>query len=161
MSGRSRADRRGRRNKMAASLTITSMMDMFTLILLFLLVFFDPENQADSQLELPTAHAEAKAESGPRVRVARDRVSVDGREVGRLVGGELDQALPRQGSAVVPLVEALQAARAAAPPRPDGSAPALMVECDKQVAWSVLAPVLASAADAGFPKYRLLVLSED
>ena len=146
---------------MAASLTITSMMDMFTLILLFLLVFFDPESQGDSELELPSAAVQTAPEAGPRVRVARDAVSVGGKEVAQLVGGQVDASLPREGAAVLPLADALRALREARASNEDGSPPVLLVECDKRVPWGVLSSVLASASRAGFPKYRFFVVSEE
>lgn len=146
--------RRGKRRVEATtSLSITSMMDMFTIILVFLLVFFDPEAQPDPEFQLPTSIATQEVAEGSTLRVKRDAVEVNGQAVIPLVDGDLGSAT-RDGRRVVAVLGALEAARGQA----DGDAPPLLVECDQSVPWSTLGDLLATAASAGFPRYRLVVL---
>ncbi len=152
---------RGRRKRNAVDhgLIITSMVDMFTLVLLFLLVFYDPDYQGDTKLELPTAATQRPAEAGPTVRVSPEGIEVGGAVVANLRDGAIDGSIPREGKAVVPVVAALSRARQALTLPADGEPPVLIVECDKRVSWTVLGAVLESGAQAGFPRYRFLVLS--
>lgn len=152
---------RRKRNSVDHGLIITSMVDMFTLVLLFLLVFYDPDYQGDTKLELPTAASQRPAESGATVRVSPEGIEVGGAVVAGLRDGVLEASVPRDGRAVVPVVAALTRVREALAPRADGEPPVLIVECDKRVSWTVLGAVLESGARAGFPRYRFLVLSGD
>ena len=152
---------RRKRNSVDHGLIITSMVDMFTLVLLFLLVFYDPDYQADTTIELPNAASQRPAESGTTVRVFPGGIEVGGALVVGLRAGALDVAVPRDGTAVVPVVAALSRAREALAATADGEPPVLIVECDKRVSWTVLGAVLESGARAGFPRYRFLVLSDE
>lgn len=138
-------------------LIITSMVDMFTLVLLFLLVFYDPAYQGGSEVDLPTGSSVIAAQSGVTVRVDPHGIAVAGNVVASLPGGVLDRSLARDGQAIVALVAALSSELTSAKNAEGEGDPVLIVECDKTVPWSVLGPVLASGARAGFPRYRFLV----
>ena len=148
-----------RRNSVDHGLIITSMVDMFTLVLLFLLVFYDPAYQGGSEVDLPVGASVITAQSGVTVRVAPDGISVAGNVVASLPGGGLDGSLVRDGQAIVALVEALSVELASTKVADSEGDPVLIVECDKAVPWSVLGPVLESGSRAGFPRYRFLVQS--
>ncbi len=135
------------------------MVDMFTLVLLFLLVFYDPAYQGGSEVDLPVGASVITAQSGVTVRVAPDGISVAGNVVASLPGGGLDGSLVRDGQAIVALVEALSVELASTKVADSEGDPVLIVECDKAVPWSVLGPVLESGSRAGFPRYRFLVQS--
>ncbi len=142
-----------RRVETAASLSITSMMDMFTIILVFLLVFFDPEAQPDPEFQLPSSVATQEVAEGTTLRVKRDAVEVNGQAVLPLVDGDLGNAT-RDGRRVLAVQGALESARAQA----SGGELPLLVECDQAVPWSTLGDLLATAAGAGFQSYRFVVL---
>lgn len=148
-----------RRSSVDHGLIITSMVDMFTLVLLFLLVFYDPAYQGGSEVDLPVGASVITAQSGVTVRVAPDGISVAGNVVASLPGGGLDGSLVRDGQAIVALVEALSVELASTKVADSEGDPVLIVECDKAVPWSVLGPVLESGSRAGFPRYRFLVQS--
>jgi biopolymer transport protein ExbD len=139
---------------MAHGLIITSMVDMFTLVLLFLLMFYDPMYDGSSPLELPTATVQKRAEAGPTVRITTTGVQVDGKPVVALVAGRLETGGQQEGRAIRPLVEALSSFPAAT------ADSAIGIECDKRVSWEVLGAVLESAAQAGFPRYRFIVAGQ-
>ena len=52
------------------------MVDMFTLVLLFLLVFYDPSYQTDGDMQLPNATIDRTVEKGPIVKVTATAVLV-------------------------------------------------------------------------------------
>lgn len=153
-----KARRRRRRNELASTLIITSMVDMFTLVLLFLLVFYDPGFQADSALELPQSQVEKAIEPGAKVRILPTGIEVEGKEVLALEAGSLRAGTPMRGKGPSAVTDALTPLVGAAP---DPKSAALLVECDRRVSWSVLGPVLESAADAGFARYRFVVASPE
>jgi biopolymer transport protein ExbD len=132
------------------------MVDMFTLVLLFLLMFYDPLYDGSSPLELPHAAAERKATAGPTVRVSRDAVEVDGTRVVELAGGAIPAGSSSTGRAIPALVTALGTLATGTP----DERPSIAIECDKRVSWEVLGAVLESAALAGFPRYRFVVNGE-
>jgi len=150
--------RRRRRNELASTLIITSMVDMFTLVLLFLLVFYDPGFQGDDALELPRSQSTRAVEPGAVVRILPSGVLVGGRQVLALDAGALRAGTPMRDKGPTAVTEALTPLAAAAA-EPEKAA--LQVECDRRVPWSALGPVLESAADAGFARYRFVVVGED
>lgn len=150
--------RRRRRNELASTLIITSMVDMFTLVLLFLLVFYDPAFQADGTLELPTSTSERPVDPGARIRILPGSVEVEGAKVLALDGGNLQAGTPMRGKGPSAVTDAL-APLAKKAAKPEDAA--LLVECDRRISWTALGAVLESAADAGFAKYRFVVAGAD
>lgn len=154
---RSARRRPRRRVEMNFLLSFTSMTDMFTNVLLFLLFFVNPATVEDVNFALPQSTASAVPSAGPRLRIAKDEIAVDSAPVMRLAQGQWRAG---EGSADDrgPLVEALGRAREKISPPQD--APTVVVECDEGIPWVVLGAVLQSAQDAGFAQYRLIVLGE-
>ncbi len=133
-------------------LLITSMLDMFTIILVFLITFLDPD--------APTAHdpvnlAASTAESTPArdgevvLTVLRDAVRVGERSVATQVAS--DAASPA-------VADALRAARPAG--LPEDARPALRVMVDRTVSWATLSPLLRAAEEAGYGDFRFVVVHE-
>lgn len=156
MSSTARRRRTPRRATLAHGLIITSMVDMFTLVLLFLLMFYDPLYDGSSPVELPSGDVQAKAQGGPTITVTTENIVVNGKPVAAIRDGRLDSAVAMQGRAITALVASLS------PLVPTGGAeaPAVSVECDRRVPWQVLGAVLESASQAGFPRYRFVVAGE-
>lgn len=148
-----RMRRRRQRVEMNFLLSFTSMTDMFTNVLLFLLFFVNPSTIEDANFALPKSVASAPVVDGPRVRIARDSISVDGQPVAVL----RDAVWAREGGtgSTDDLVRTLAAVRERLPP---SQTPAtVLVECDETVPWSTLAPVLEAAKKSGFEAYKLVV----
>ncbi len=132
------------------------MVDMFTLVLLFLLMFYDPLYDGSSPIQLPAARVQTANEGAVGVRVTRESIEVDGKKVLSSGEGAPPPVAGSSGRAIPALVQALM------PLVPKGAdpVPAIVVECDKRVSWEVLGAVLESAAEAGFPRYRFVVAGE-
>lgn len=128
---------------------ITSMLDMFTIILVFLLNFLDPSTDALQEVELPSVPGAAEIEVGTVLTLSQEGVFVDGDQVLALNG-----ALPA-GAALDPLRARLQARRAA---EPDARNPSLLVQCDRRTPYTSVAAILDVAEDAGFGGFRFVVL---
>ena len=128
-------------------------MDMFVIILVFLLTFFDPAMANESELTLPNSRAKAEVQSGARVRVSRSALLVEDKRVAGIDQGGLAASVPRDGRKIVPLFDALASARQA------GDRP-LIVECDKSVPYSLVGDVLFTAGAAGWTQFRFVVVSD-
>ncbi len=151
----SAADRKARRAQrrvpLRVDLQITSMMDMFTIILVFLLTFFDPEQAETPVLVLPAVAASGAEKPGIRVEIRKNAVAIDGAEVLALDGsGGLVSGTELQGRVLVAVQQALEGREADK---------GLVVAIDRSVPYAVVADVLASANAAGFTEYRFVVES--
>lgn len=165
MRGRARLGARRPRVPMNPSFQITSMLDMFTIILVFLLNFLDPAAEAGADLTLPQAKAEADVGEGTILTVTRDRVLVNGKEVLKLEDGRLPAGVERTGRRIDALHRRLEEAGAALAVRattsePGASNAALAVHCDRAVPFSVLGELLYTAGQAGFGQFRFVVISD-
>ena len=164
MSQSARSKRMARhheRNRKGASLNLVSLMDIFTILVFFLLV-----NSAEVQtLEPPKAVTlpESMAVEKPRdtvvVMVTPDQVLVQGTPVVSVA--DVDAA---DGVLIAPLRDALKAQtdrvlmRAAAT---DLSAREITILGDKAVPYRVLKKVMATCTDADYGKLSLAVLQKE
>jgi hypothetical protein len=138
------------------------MMDIFTIILLFLLTFFDPSS-ADAGPQLPGSEATAAVEEGPRLRVLPAGIDLDGRRILPLADGAVLPAVERDGRALMALLGPLQQARSRA-----GGAladapteePVLVLEVDRAVPYAIVGDVLLTAGQAGWGRFRFVVARE-
>jgi hypothetical protein len=144
---------------------ITSMLDMFTIVLVFLLNFLDPSNESDSEVVLPQAAVDAKVAGGTVLTVSKNRVLVDGEEVFSLSDGRLPVGLARTGRDIDALHERLAAAASKSSSGRDntegssGNA-ALAVHCDRTVPFFVLGELLYTAGQAGYGQFRFVVITD-
>jgi biopolymer transport protein ExbD len=146
--------KRTRRDEGVASLSITSMMDMMTIILIFLLRSFSTDEIAitpSAELRLPVSTATLRPTVQVLVAVSSGGIAVDGLRVA--------DAQPAADLRIPTLVDALKdKARRAVPgdaePEVEGL---LLIECDRAIRFDVLRRVLYSAGEAGFPRYKLVV----
>lgn len=134
--------KRARRVEATTDLNITSMMDMFTIILVFLLTFFDPTQSSSPSFTLAQVNTVGKEGEGLRLDVHLDGVYLQGARLAGLVEGrgEVDAA-----------VQGALAGQDRAQP--------LVVAVDKRVPYETVAGVLEAASGAGFANYRFAVES--
>lgn len=173
--------RRARRRQDAVPLQLTSLMDVMTLLLVFLLQSFgatDPTVAASAQFELPVSTATDHPRLAVNVVVTTAGVVVDGTRVLPLEEriderGAVSLVVPeaeRRGPLILRLHEHLTeradaARRLADASRPPGSEASamefrgeLLVQCDRRVPFSVLRDVLHTAGEAGFDDVRFGVI---
>lgn len=139
-----------------STLMLTSMTDMFTLILTFLLNFVDPNMSDDSMVHLPTAPVSEAAESALTLTITTESLMVGGQSLLVLVGGQIPEEA-REGRLVLPLEAALKAASQTLPAGDE--APVLRVECDKSTPYRVLSDALYTAGQAGFGRFKFVVIN--
>jgi biopolymer transport protein ExbD len=169
------------------ALNITSMMDMMTIILVFLLKSFSvsaegltPSNQANFTLPFSTSPEPVKVFLA--VTVTKEAVVVEGAPIVAVKRGISDGSDLKPGYFIDPSefqsgnafvvtkldtelqahVKRLKSIAAMNPGDPDIQFTGeLLLVCDQDIPFQLVTQVLATAADAGFGKYRLLALKKD
>ena len=156
-----------RRKKGRPALMLTSLLDMFTIILIFLIVSYDAEEMdfnLDSQLQLPESAATSVFKPAANVSISASGVKVEGHAVAKFTGGR-PKAESLAAKQIPEVVEALQKVRlvfeAEASERGEDPQDAIvMLQADKDLEYSTLYLVMRSARLAGFAKYRLAVMKK-
>lgn len=145
-----------RRESGVFPLNITSMCDMFTLLLVFLLQTYatsDFQVEMDPDTKLPMSSSMKEAKRVPQVTVSKDSIKIDGQIVAQLTNGrpqpgDLD---PQNPALVKPLFEAL---KGKAPTEPSAN-DAVILSADSRQNMASLAPYLTTISAAGFAKVKL------
>lgn len=164
------------RKEPKATVMLTSMMDMFTIILVFLLYNFSPEEQKvvniPKDVKVPMSSSELSLEDAVTVTVSASSIMVDGKVVAKLIGGKKVQAKV-EGQKIVPLYNELLGKKklslakkspqkaATSKKEQEDSSSVILLQADKGVPFELLDKVLKSAGMAGYPKSRFLVLRRE
>ena len=131
-------------------LPITSMLDMFTIILVFLINFLDPDQDSTASIELPQTVQATKARGEALLVIARDEV--------RVGPAGAQRAFPTtavlDGDA---LDDALRALREGLP----SDDPVLVVAVDKGVTWKAASDILGRASASGFGDFTFVAVRPD
>jgi biopolymer transport protein ExbD len=149
-------------------LNITPMMDMMTIILVFLLKTFTSTTNLitqDQNLLLAPSMTRMTVKQAVPITITKQWVLVEGEPVAPINGGKIDPALKRDGENgyyVTPLVEHLtkvsnkeRKVAELTKVKFDGE---LMIVADKNTPYRLLTEILYSCGQAGYANYRLLVL---
>ncbi|MBU6261116.1 MAG: biopolymer transporter ExbD [Burkholderiales bacterium] len=148
-SGIERRAARRARNQTLVDLNLVSLIDVFTILIFFLLSSAGGVETLVSPkaVQLPLAHAEQAPQPAVVIVVAGDDILVDGRRVARVAdaAGAADDRIPA-------LRSALDALAARAPLRSEnaGAGRAVTLMADKDIPYRLLRKLLATCADAGY-----------
>lgn len=151
-----------RRIEGAHELTITSMVDMFTLLLTFLLNFVSPTDPGADGLLLPDSTSAAQVGEGVTMVVSKGEVRVGDQRVGTVEGeGSAARLVGDAAGTLDGLTETLRTARSSVAPTARGDAgdkgAILLVQCDRSLPYALVAQLLGAANEAGFERFRLVV----
>ncbi len=151
-----------------AYLNITPMMDMMTILLVFLLKSFSVQAAAASMsegLQLPTSSIETQRPLAVNITITQSAIIVEGDGVTTVRAGAVDPSVKRDGANgyyITPLVDILtkhanrlKKIAAMGGSQFDGTA---MVLVDKNTPYRLLTEVLYSAGQAEFKNYHLVVI---
>jgi len=149
-------------------LNITPMMDMMTIILVFLLKTFSSSSSTitfDQNLKVPSSTTQLKPKEAISVTVTKKVILVEGDGIAPIAGGRVDPAVKRDGENgyyITPLVDILEKhARKEKKVAELTGIPweaQLMLVADQTTPYRLLTEVLYSCGQAGYANYRLLVL---
>lgn len=149
------------------SLNISSLMDILTILLLFLILSFGSQESdivPPNDFELPDSQAETPIRLAVQVMVGRESLSVEDKVVlefrkgQRLKGSDVDG-----NNRIVPLLTELQRQKArlqsgkAVTQGEEDEQEIVYLQAAKDTEFKLLDMVLKTAAEAGFTKFRLAV----
>ena len=155
--------KRSRENPGQARLQLTSMMDMFTIILVFLLKIYSTHGQLinpSEDLTLPSSKVQQLPELGLDVTVSSDWILVNGKPV------EQTQNIIAQEGYIIPSLqeELLRYSREAEKMEilygAEFSGKAT-IQGDKHLPYRLLIKVMATCGQSNFPNMRLVVYREE
>lgn len=159
MGRAARMDRHHARHRKGVSLNLVSLMDIFTILVFFLLV-----NSSDVEVlpnakdvQLPESIAESKARESVIILITDSEILVQGRVVSRI-----DDVLA-SGDLVIPaLRDALvaQAGRALLTTDEDAADREVTIMGDKEIPYHLLKRVMATCTDADYGRLSLAVLQK-
>jgi biopolymer transport protein ExbD len=150
-----------------AYLNITPMMDMMTILLVFLLKQFSVQQAAamSEGLQLPSSTIEAQRALAVNVTITQSAILVEGDGITTVRAGAVDPSVKRDGANgyyITPLVDVLtkhanrlKKIAAMGGTQFDGTA---MILVDKNTPYRLLTEVLYSAGQAEFKNYHLVVI---
>jgi len=143
-------------------LMLTSMMDMFTIILIFLLFSFseNPEKiDLDKDLELPRSSSKAEYSEGVKLLLSKKELRLNDELIATVSGNEItglaDDAM--ETSALYQRLKTYKADEA----KPEGEssqAPHVLFLCDRSHSFKTINRVIKTAGLAGYPNFQFAVL---
>lgn len=160
-----------RRNKkpfIAPKLMLTSMMDMFTIVLIFLLFSFSerPETiKLDKDLELPQSSAEMDYNENIQLVLSKSSLMLDNEVVAELDNGKIrgfDEKNLKSSVLYKRLKEHFEKSRKIAEENPEENLTKqeIVFLCDKSHEFKVINQVMKTAGLAGYPNFQFAVLQE-
>jgi len=148
------------------SLNIMPMLDVFSILILFLLMSFssDPvSHDLTAGLELPESVSLRSLDEIPTITMTKTEIRVGDRVISALVNGEVPETNRSQG-AILPLFKELEKLAASNKVRKEqknnDSGPqrdALTVEMDQELTFKLLKRVMLTAQQAEFVAFKLMV----
>lgn len=153
-----RMERRHKRRGRGVALNLVSMMDIFTILVFFLLVNSgEVEVLPNSRdVQLPESVAEEKARETVIVLVTEDQLLVQGQPVARVaeVMASQDVVIPELKAALQAQTDRVLRADA----REDVASREVTIMGDKEIPYSLLKKVMATCTDADYGRVSLAVL---
>jgi biopolymer transport protein ExbD len=147
-------------------LMLTSMMDMFTIILIFLLFSFfeDPVDiRLDKNLELPNSSAELGYQKTLQIVLSKKELRLNDEVMAEVQGPRIIGLLSDDPAAST-LYQRLKARRseqtAGVPDGTPGQVSHILFLCDKSHSFKTINTVIKAAGMAGYPNFQFAVLEE-
>jgi biopolymer transport protein ExbD len=150
-----------------SSLNLTSMMDMFTIILVFLIFSFSSSDQnlkLDPDLTLPESISGLEFKWAINVNVTPTELKVEGNKIagikkGRLVRVKVDKEKKR----IMPLYNLLKKFKeieAEEKVNPTDAETVIAFQADKDLPFELIDMVMKTSAQAGYPDFRFVVMKK-
>lgn len=148
--------------KKQMSLQVTSLLDMFTIILVFLMVSFQADDKdfvLNPSLTLPASSAKSPFKTAVNVSITPDAVQVEGKTVYELAEGGMLQEADWYARQIPAISEAVTRAWERSS-RDAGEENVVVIQADKHLPYRTIHLVMRSAAYSGFFRYRLVIEKE-
>lgn len=144
------------------ALNITSMTDMFTILLVFLLqTFASSEVQIDpvAGLRLPSSNTEKNPVIGVKITMTHDELTLEKDLVAQIRNNEFQSGVidSRDSNFIKPLFEALQ--KINKNPSLKDKPGKILFQADQDIPYATLRKVMYTASMAGFPNLKLVTVA--
>ena len=155
-----RMDRHHKRHKGAPAFNLVSLMDIFTILVFFLLVNSGEGEvlPSTSKVELPESIAEQKPRQNVVVMVTEQDILVQGRRVAVVSG--LDSNGPLHIPSLKTALELQNERRLLQGATPQAQVPEVTIMGNKEIPYQLLKKVMASCTEAGYGKISLAVMQK-
>jgi biopolymer transport protein ExbD len=162
------------RKEVYAGLFLTSMVDMFAILVIFLLQSFSSEGDLiilPPGLELPKAANVGTLEAAPSLVIAQDKIMFEGEEIAKTadVMAQTDWAIPKLQEALKNFKPKFKIKPVDASANPDdevGSGSGnitptqkINISADKRLTFQIVKKVIYNAGYAGYPDFRFAVFA--
>jgi biopolymer transport protein ExbD len=152
-----------RNHEVDAELNITSLMDIMTIILVFLLKSYSTEDiqiAPSENLLLPVSSSEKPPELAVNAVISKVAITVDGVDVVMVSGNQVGEQ-DKRGTLITPLFDALKAAadqaKANAATTNSKFNGRLLLQCDREIPFSLVREVMYTAGQAQFAEFKFVV----
>ncbi|MGE3609052.1 MAG: ExbD/TolR family protein [Bacteriovoracaceae bacterium] len=166
---RSIRHRRGRKKESVFDIDITSLLDILTILLVFLLQSYNSSGviiNVPKDIELPRSASESLNNFGVNIQVSKSQIWVDDKEVLNAETSSPDQMFDEGGRRIVLLYnelvrirETIQQSEKLSPQAKKFSGVANLV-VDKSLKYSYLKRVMYTCAAAGYKEFKFVVLTQ-
>jgi biopolymer transport protein ExbD len=158
-------DRHGRRKSVPPKLMLTSMMDMFTIILIFLLFSFSesPEKlKLDKNLELPRSNTEAGYSQALKIVLTKTDLRVEDEPLAVVQDRRIVGLSPEDltASTLYRHLKTHREKQTAEDPSSGAGPPHVLFLCDQSHSFKTINQVIKTAGVAGYPHFQFAVLEE-
>jgi biopolymer transport protein ExbD len=148
-----------------ADLLITPLVDMFVIIVLFLIANFSATGEVlmmNSEIQLPEAVNVQEVESVPVVLVSKDQVLIDGQVIGRTEDLTREEYLniPALEEKLRELKKRFEDLRALAQYDQGGFKGDVNIQAHREVQFKIIKRIMFSCATAGYANINFAVLSK-
>lgn len=157
----------GSENGDVVSLNIMPMLDIFSILILFLLMNFstDPiSHDLNEGVELPDSATIRSLDEIPTVVISKKAIMVNEKQVSNIIGGDVKERDLSQGAIHGLYVELEKLAEAnkriAKSKNKKGGPGSLTLEIDKTHNFKLIKRVMVSGEQAEFVKFKLMVSKE-
>jgi biopolymer transport protein ExbD len=151
-------------------LNITSMMDMFTIILIFLLKSYsvNPVNiTPNDKLRLPSSTSQTAPEEGLSIAILKDKVVLDKKDLIPMEDGKINRKyLASDGKTILLLEKALkkelEKSKFIAKNNKDYKFKGtIVIQADKTISFKTLKKIMYTTGVSGYSDFRFAVVSND
>ncbi len=143
-------------------LQLTSLLDMFTIILVFLMVSFQSEDMdfvLHAGLDLPASSARNPFKNAVNIAIGPEAVFVEGQVVHELSNGEFPKRV-EEFARVTVIEDAVRAAWEMRLDEESDPEPVATIQADSTLPYPTIHTVMRSAGFAGVYRFRLVVEKE-
>lgn len=143
------------------TLNITSMTDMFTIMLVFLLQSFASGEVAIEQaqgIRLPTSTTEKNPVHGVQVSITRQELKLEQKVLAQVKNDDIDAMAIESGDSnfIKPLFDELKKINDELEKKKDHRVGRLLFQADQDLLYATIRKVMYTASMAGFPNVKLI-----